>query len=84
MSADGGVSGRAGQVFSLTEGDMLTLRVLEALGKTEVNNVNIVFRAFIPANKEIVWLNITMDNPLFVHFLNTMDLGTPHEDTQIN
>ena len=81
MGADWGVPGRASQVLSLTEGDVLALWVLEALGETEVNDVNIVFRAFIPANKEVVWLDIAMDNPLFVHFLNTVDLHTSHENT---
>ena len=84
VRADGGVPGRASQVLSFAEGDVLALGVLVALGETEVNDVNVVFSALIPANKEVVWLDIAMDNPLLMHFLNTVDLRSAHDNTQNN
>jgi len=44
MRCNGGIPGRAGQVLSILPGDVLALRVLVALGKTEVNDVNVVAR----------------------------------------
>ncbi len=53
---------------------MLSLGVFVALSKTEVDDVDVVFSAIIAANQEVVWLDISMNDPLFVDFLNTGDL----------
>ena len=53
---------------------MLTLTVFVALGQTEIDNVDVVFRALITSDQEVVRLDISMDDPLLVHFLNSMDL----------
>jgi hypothetical protein len=42
MGVKGSVSGGSGQVLALAEGNMLALRVLEALGETEINDVDVV------------------------------------------
>lgn len=73
MGVDTSISGSSSQVLSFSEGDMLTLRVLVALGKSKVNNVNIILSGVRVSNQEVVWLNISMDNALFVHFLNSLD-----------
>ena len=74
MREDGGISGCAGKVLAFSEGDVLTLRVLVALGKTKINDVDVVLGRLVAADHEVVGLNVPMDDPLFVHFLNTMDL----------
>ena len=74
MREDGGISGCAGKVLAFSEGDVLTLRVLVALGKTKINDVNVVLGRLVATDHEVVGLNVPMDDPLFVHFLNTMDL----------
>ena len=79
MGADGRVSCRASQVLAFAERNVLTLGVLVALSETEINDVDVVFSALITSNQKVVWLDITMNDPLFVHFLNSVDLPTPHE-----
>ena len=74
MGVQGGVSGRASQIFALTEGNVLILGVLVALGQTEVDNINVVLRGLGRANQEVVWLDISVDYALLVHFLNALDL----------
>ena len=44
-----------------------------------LNDVDVVFSALITSNQKVVRLDITMNDPLFVHFLNSVDLPTPHE-----
>lgn len=56
---------------------MLTLAVFVALGKTKIDDVDIVFSALITSDQEVVRLDVSMDDPLLVHFLNSMDLPTP-------
>ena len=53
---------------------MLTLGVLIALGETEIDDVDIVFGALVAANEEIIRLDISVDNSLVMHFLNTGNL----------
>lgn len=53
---------------------MFILTVLVALSKTEINNINVVLGAFGSADQEIVGFDIPMDNSLFMHFLNALNL----------
>lgn len=73
MGADGRVSCRASQVLAFAERNVLTLGVLVALGETEINDVDVVFSALITSNQKVIRLDITMNDPLFVHFLNSVD-----------
>ena len=79
MGADGRVSCRASQVLAFAERNVLTLGVLVALSETKINDVDVVFSALITSNQKVIRLDITMNDPLFVHFLNSVDLPTPHE-----
>ena len=63
---------------------MFSLRVFVTLGKTEIDNVNIVLGALVAANQEIVGLDISVDDSLFVHFLNTVDLQNSHNSKAEN
>ena len=73
MSGNRCVPGRAGQVFAILVWNVLALRVPVAFSKTEINNVNCIFGVLGTANKEIVGLDISVDNPLFMHLLNTLN-----------
>lgn len=71
MGGDGGISGGSSQVFSVLVGDVHALSVLVALSKTKVNDVDVVASGVGSTNEEVVWLDITMDESLFVHLLDT-------------
>ena len=74
MGRDGGVASGTCKVLSLTVGNVLALRVLVALGQTEVNDVDVVLRALATTHQEVVWLDVTVDDALLVHFPNAVDL----------
>ena len=82
VGADGCVSGRTGKVLAVSEGDVLTLGVLVALGETEIDDVYVVLSSLVSTNKEIIGLDVSMNDPLFVDFLNTMDLKVGEDNTQ--
>ena len=59
---------------------MFTITVLVALGKTEIDNVDGVPCMFSSTNEEIVRLNITMDNPFIMYFLDvSYQLNSNHK-----
>ena len=68
-----GISGRPGQIFTVLVGYVLTLAVLVALGQAEVDNEDIISRALLPSNQEVVRLDVTMDDALFMHLFNSFD-----------
>ena len=53
---------------------MLSFRVFIALCQTEIDDVYVVLGVLAAADEEVVGFNITVDNPLFVHLLNALDL----------
>lgn len=53
---------------------MLTIGVLVALCKTEIDDVDVVLVSVVSTDKEIIRLNISMNNALFVDFLNSLYL----------
>ena len=55
---------------------MLTLRVLVTFGKSEIDNINIVLCVFLTADKEIIRFDISVDDPLLMNLLNSLDLQT--------
>lgn len=78
LVADVGVNGSVArsprEVFSLTERDMLVVRVLVALGEPKVDNINVVLGTFSAPDQEVVGFDITVDNSLLVNFLDALDL----------
>ena len=84
VRADGGVTSRACQILALTVWDVLSLRVLVALGQAEVNDVNIVLGALTAAHQEVVRLDVAMDDALLVHFPNTVDLSATRISRDLN
>ena len=67
------VSCCASQVLSISEWDVLAVRRLVALGEAEVDDVNCVFSLVIAANQEIIRFDISMDDPLLVADLDSLD-----------
>jgi len=49
---------------------VLVVRVLVALGQTEINDVDVVLGALGATDQEVVGLDISVDNALLVHFLD--------------
>ena len=74
MGIQRGISRSACQILALAEWDMFSFRILKTLGKTEVDDVNIVLRAFCSSDEEVVWFDVTVDDSLFMHFLNSLNL----------
>ena len=68
------IPGSSSQVFTLTIGDMSTIRVSIAFGQTEINHIYTVLCAITSSNKEIVWFNVSMNNAFFMDLLNPLDL----------
>ena len=52
---------------------MLSFRVLVALGKSKIYDIDIVLCVLTASNQEIIWLDVAMDDPLFMYFLDTLN-----------
>ena len=74
MCGDGGISGGSCQIFTFAEGNMLAFGVLVALGQAEINDINVIFCALVAANEEIIRFYISVNDSLFMHFLNSLNL----------
>lgn len=74
VGVDTGVPGSSSEVLSLSERDVFAIRVLVALGKTEVDNEDAVLVVLVSAYQEVVRLDVSMDDALLVHLLNALDL----------
>jgi len=78
---NGGVSGRSSQVLAILVWDVLTLTVFVALGEAEVDDVDVVFGSLCAADQKVVWLDVSVDDPLFMDLINAFDhLDCNHED----
>jgi hypothetical protein len=53
---------------------VLTFRVLVALGESEINDVDVILSTFSASDQEVVWLDVAMNNTLFVDLLNSLNL----------
>ena len=73
VSSDRGVASSTSQVLSILVGDVLTFRILKALSQTEVNDVDGILGVLRATDEEVIRLNVTVDDPLFVYFLDTVD-----------
>ena len=73
MSGDGRVSSRASQVLPVLVRDVLALAIFVALGEAEVNNVDVVTGSLCASNQEVIRLDVSMDDSLFMHLLNSLD-----------
>tara|TARA_B110001450_G_scaffold251917_1_gene272747 strand:+ start:662 stop:964 length:303 start_codon:yes stop_codon:yes gene_type:complete len=67
------VSGSPGEVLSIFEWNMLSITGLVALSQPEIDNVDRIFGCFGSSSHEIVWLDISMDDSLFVDNLDSLE-----------
>lgn len=67
------ISGGTSQVLAILVGDVLTIRVLVALGKTEIDDIDVITCVVGAADQEVVGLNVSVDDALLVNFFNTAD-----------
>ena len=82
VGVDGGVASSTRQVFSVSEGNVLALRVFVALSESKVDNVDIIFGALIASNQEVVRFDVSVDDSLFVNFLNSVNLEEYKDNTE--
>ena len=74
MSVNWSVAGGTSQVFAITVGNVFTsLGVSESLGKTEIDNVDVVL-LFADTDKEVIRLNISVEEVSGVHELDSLEL----------
>ena len=75
MCVDGGVASGAGQILAVAVGDVLScLRVPEPLGQPEINHIHIVL-LLSDTYKEVVWLDIPVQEVPRMHKLNSLQLS---------
>jgi hypothetical protein len=74
MSINTCISSGTSQVFALSERNVLSIRVLVAFGKTEIDDENVVFVSVVSSNQNVIWLDFSVNDSLFVDLLNTLNL----------
>lgn len=80
MGGNGGIPCSSCQVLSIFVWDVHAFRVLVALGQSKIDNVDVIARCIRPANQEVVWLDVTMNEAFFVDLLDAADeLDGDHE-----
>ena len=62
MSVDACVPGRAGQILSVSEWNVFTIRTLVAFGQSKINDVDSIFGVLVASHQKVVWLDVSMDN----------------------
>ena len=74
MRVDACISSGTSQVFALSERNVLSIRILVALGETEIDDEDVVLVLIISSNQKVIWLDISVNDSLFVDLLNTLNL----------
>ena len=72
MSCNGRISGSSSQIFAVLVRNMITLTIHVTLSETKINNVDSVASRFSSSDKEVIRLDITMDDPLSMNFLEVL------------
>lgn len=70
MSGNRSVPCSSSKILSVFVGDVLSLTVLVALGETEIDDKDGISWMLSSTNEEIIRLNVTMNDPLFMYFLH--------------
>ena len=52
---------------------MLSFRVLVALSQSKIYDIDIVLCVLTASNQEIIWLDVAMDDSLFMYLLNSLN-----------
>lgn len=74
VRVEGSVSSGTSQILSLPKWNVLIFGILVAFGQTEIDDVDIVLGGLGGPDQKVVWFDISMDNALLVHLLNTLNL----------
>ena len=69
MSCNGGISGSSSQIFAVLVRNMITLTIHVTLSETKINNVDSVASRFSSSDKEVIRLDITVNNSLGMDLL---------------
>lgn len=77
----GCVASRASQILAITIWNMLAVRGLVVLGEPEVDNVERVLRMLLRTDQEVVWLDVSVDDPLLVALLDPLNHLKCHHAT---
>jgi hypothetical protein len=81
MSVDTGIPSSTRQTLSISERNVLSVRVSVALSQSKIDNVDVVLLLFAVADKEVVWLDIPMNNSFGMNRLDTLNhLNCHHQD----
>ena len=73
MSRQTRVTGSASQIFAFNKRYVLALAILEALGQTEVDHVNVVLCELSSTQEEVIGFDISVDDALVMDLLNAFD-----------
>lgn len=68
---DRSVTRGTSQVFAVFVGNVFTFTIFVALCQAEVNYINVVLGRFSATYQEVVRLDVSVNDALFVHFLNS-------------
>ena len=67
------ISSSTRQIFAFSKWYVFSIRIFITFRQSKINYVDTVFCCFSPSYQKIVWLYISVNNPLFMHFLNSLD-----------
>ena len=73
MSVQGGIPSCSCEVLAIFKWNVLTIARLVAFSQTEVNDVDGVFCGFSTSSHEIIRLDVSMNNSLFMDYLNSLE-----------
>ena len=80
VRGDGSISGSSSQVLAILVGDVLALAILVALSQTKINDIDVISGRFSSSNQEIIRLDISVNNALFMHLFDSLnELDGDHE-----
>lgn len=74
VSVNASVSSCACEILTLSEGYVFPIRVLVALSQPEVYDEHTVLGDLIAPYEEVVRLDVSVNDSLLVHFLDSLDL----------
>ena len=70
VGSNRGIPSCASQIFAFAEGDVFAFRVFKAFCQAEIDDIYIILCTFVTANEEVIRLDISVNNSLFVYLLN--------------
>ena len=74
MGANRGVSSGPCEIFAVLVRNVFALRVFVALCQSKINDEDLIFLRVGSTDQEVVWLDVPVDDSLFMDFLNAHQL----------